>query len=92
MELCDAGRHDTTLFRMPHHGIAEIFLPADFAALTAHNTENVFSPARQIGVAPLSTASQCANWPMSAILDNLSQMAGRHDTAGPFTILRVVEN
>ncbi len=27
---------------------------------------------------------------MSAILDNLSQMAGRHNTAGPFTILRVV--
>ncbi|KNB29851.1 hypothetical protein ACH57_26175, partial [Salmonella enterica subsp. enterica serovar Typhimurium] len=22
---CDARRHDTTLFRMPHHGIAEIF-------------------------------------------------------------------
>ncbi len=32
---------------MPHHGVAEIFLPAGFTALTAHNTENV-PPARQI--------------------------------------------
>lgn len=90
VKLGHARCHDAALFRMPHHRIAEIpGIRVRLLNLT-HDLQNMVALLRRTDIATQHRITAFQLIDIGDALRDLGQVAGRHDAAGPLTVLRMV--